>query len=98
VVALDNLHKRKIIVMDWCVMCKENEKSADHLLLYWEVACAMWNVFFKRFRLSWVMPRQVVDLFACWWTANSTQSAIVWKMMHLCLLWCLWRERNDRVF
>jgi len=33
VVALDNLHKRNIIVMDWCVMCKENEKSADHLLI-----------------------------------------------------------------
>jgi hypothetical protein len=46
-------------------MCKKNEESAGHLFLHCEVACAMWNVFFKRFGLSWVMPRRVVDLFAC---------------------------------
>jgi len=22
----------------------------------------------------------------------------VWKMVPCCLLWCLWRERNDRQF
>jgi hypothetical protein len=22
----------------------------------------------------------------------------MWKMMHLCLLWCIWREINDRSF
>jgi hypothetical protein len=54
--------------------------------------------FFSRFGLSWVMPRRVVDLFACWWTVGSTQSAVVWKMVPSCLLWCLWREKNDRSF
>jgi len=38
--------------------------------------------------------KKVVDLFACWWIGSSTRSAIVWKMMDLCLLWCLWQERN----
>jgi hypothetical protein len=78
-------------------MCKKNGESANHLLLHCEVACANGNVFFKCFRLSWVMPGRVVDLFACWWIAGSTRSAVVW-MMHLCLLWCLWWERNDRCF
>jgi len=54
--------------------------------------------FFSRFGLSWVMPRLVVDLYACWWTAGSTQSVAVWKMVPSCLLWCLWREKNDRSF
>jgi hypothetical protein len=78
-------------------MCKNNEESADHLLFHFEVACAIWNVFFKRFGLSWVMPRRVIDLFA-WWIVGSTRSVIVWKMMPLCLLWSLWQERNDRCF
>jgi uncharacterized membrane protein YqjE len=39
-----------------------------------------------------------VDIIACWWTADRTQSIVVWKIVHFCLLWCLWRERNDRNF
>jgi len=47
-------------------MCKRNGESVDHLLLHSEVACAIWNVFFSRFGLSWVMPRRVINLYACW--------------------------------
>jgi hypothetical protein len=44
------------------------------------------------------MPRRVVDLFAYWWTVGNTQIVAVWKMVPLCLLWFLWRERNNRSF
>jgi hypothetical protein len=37
----------------------------DYLLPHHEVACVIWNVFFSQFELSWVMPKQVVDLYAC---------------------------------
>lgn len=77
ILTLDNLYKRNVIVMDWYIMCKRNWESTDHLLLHCEVACTMWNVFFKHYGLSWVMPRRVVNVFACWWTAGSTLSAVV---------------------
>jgi hypothetical protein len=70
-------------------VCKKNGESVDHLLLHCEVACVIWNFFFKCFGLYWVMPRRVVDLFAYWWTAGSTWSVVVWKMVPLCLLCCL---------
>jgi len=38
----------------------------DHLLLHCDVAYAIWIAFFSCFGLSWVMPRYVVDLYACW--------------------------------
>jgi hypothetical protein len=57
-------------VIDRC-MCKKNGESMDHLLLHCEVVCILWNAIFSRFSLSWVMPRLVVDLFACWWTSGS---------------------------
>jgi hypothetical protein len=44
------------------------------------------------------MPRRVVELFACWWTAGNTLSASVWKMVSLYILWYLWREMNNRCF
>jgi hypothetical protein len=48
--------------------------------------------------MSWVMPRRVVDLFACWWNHVFSGSAAVWKMVPICILWCVWKERNFRCF
>jgi hypothetical protein len=36
---------------------------------------------------------ELVDLYACWWIAGSTQSGAVWKDSALYLLWCLWKEK-----
>jgi hypothetical protein len=44
------------------------------------------------------MLRRVVNLYACWWTASNTWSAVVCKMVPLCISWCLWRKMNDRSF
>jgi len=98
ILTLDNLRKKRVIVIDRCFMCKMNGESVDHLLLHCEVARVLWNAIFSRFSLSWVMPLRVVDLFACWWTGGRFWSAVVWKMVPCCLMWCLWRERNDRQF
>jgi hypothetical protein len=86
ILTIDNLQKLHVIVVDWCVICKKNGEFVDDLLLRCEVACAIWNAFFKRFELYWVMLRQVVDMFACWWISSSTRSVVVWKRVHLCLL------------
>jgi hypothetical protein len=40
----------------------------------------------------------ISHLFASWWTGGCSQSPRVWKMVPLCLLWCLWRLRNARCF
>jgi hypothetical protein len=95
---MDNLKKRYIIVVGRCCMCKRNGESVEYLLLHCEVANASWNVFFSQFELSLVMPRRVVDLYTCWWTARSTWSVIVWKIVPSCLLWCLYRKMSDRSF
>jgi hypothetical protein len=66
ILTMDNLKKRHVIVVDRCYMCKRNGEFVDHLVFHCEVACA--SFFFPSpFGLSWVMSRQVVDLFACWW-------------------------------
>jgi hypothetical protein len=85
-------------VIDRYCMCKKNGESVDHLLLHCDAACILWNVNFKHFSLAWVIPRRVVDLFTCWWTGGRPRSAVVWKIVTCCLIWCLWRERNDRQF
>ena len=66
ILTFDNLKKRHVIVMNRCCMCKRNEETVDHLPLHCEVASTLWSALFSRFRMSWVMLRQVINLFACW--------------------------------
>jgi hypothetical protein len=75
ILTMNNLKKRYVVVVDKCCMCKRDGESVDYLLLHCEVA--LWSVFYSRFGLSWVMPRRVAGLYACWWTSGSNQSAVV---------------------
>ena len=34
ILTIDNLRKRRIIVLNWCYMCKRCGESMDHLLLH----------------------------------------------------------------
>jgi hypothetical protein len=98
ILTLDNLKRRNIVLVNRCGICKKEEESIDHLLLHCERAQFLWNAFFSRFGLAWVMPRRVVDLLHCWWSVGRPRSAVVWKMVPLCIMWCLWVERNGRFF
>jgi hypothetical protein len=53
------------IIVDWCCMCKKSEKT--RLPFTSQGVCyGFRNFVFGLFVLEWVMPRQVVDLYARW--------------------------------
>jgi hypothetical protein len=95
ILTLDNLRKLHVIVMDICCVCKRNGEFVDHLLLHCKVSSGMWSALCSRFGMSWVMPRRVIGLFACWWFCRNAR---VWKMVSTCLFWCLWRKINNTSF
>jgi hypothetical protein len=88
ILTLDNLRKRHIIIVDRSCLCKRDGESVDHVLLHCDVAFALWNNIFSRFGISWVMPRSVLDLVACWWKSGRSRSVTTWKMVPICLFWC----------
>jgi hypothetical protein len=77
ILTLDNLRKRGMIIVNRCWLCESEEELVDHLLLHCGAASALWNAFFTRFGLSWVMPSSIKELFASWWTGGSSRSAVV---------------------
>jgi hypothetical protein len=85
-------------VVNRCWLCESDGESMNHLLLHCGMANALWNAIFSLFGLCWVMPRSVRELFAYWWSGGRSRSVMVWKMVHLCLMWCIWRKRNARCF
>ena len=99
ILTTDNLRKRGCVVLDWCYMCRKNGESVDHLLLHCDVARGLWDEIFRRVGVAWVMPRRVVELMGCWRKLQgSHQVAAVWRMIPLCIMWCIWTERNMRCF
>ena len=46
---IDNLHKRKVWILDWCYMCKRNGESVDHLFLHCPLASDLWSMVFGPF-------------------------------------------------
>ena len=96
---IDNLRKRNVCILDWCYMCKCNSESVDHLFLHCPVASELWDMVFGLFEVNWVMPLSVVGLFACWQGRfGRHRNGDIWKVIPLCLMWCIWKERNSRCF
>jgi hypothetical protein len=101
ILTVDNLRKRHVIKVDRCCLCKKNGESVDHLLLHCNVAStlcnapsALCNALFTHFGMSWVMPRRVIDLFACWWTSGRPMNVAICKMVPICLFF-VWNERKN---
>ena len=95
----DNLHKRRIIVLDWCYMCKRCGELVDHLLLHCPVAFELWSLVFCLFGIHWVMPHKVIELFESWQGQFGRHRNIdFWRLVPHCLMWCIWSERNARCF
>ena len=99
ILTTDNLHKRRVLVLDWCYMCKNCGESMDHLLLHCPIACELWSLVFCLFGIHWVMPQKVIELFESWQGKFGRHRNIeLWRIVPHCLLWCIWCERNARRF
>ncbi|KAG7965770.1 hypothetical protein I3843_08G016900 [Carya illinoinensis] len=99
ILTIDNLRRHGLIMMDWCCMRKKSGETVDHLLLHCEFARDTWNYFFSRMGLAWTMPVRVSELLASWrGISGTTQIVAIWKMVPICILWCIWSERNNRHF
>jgi len=81
------------------VLCKKHEESVDHVLLHCDVTRVVWSSFYSLFGVELVMPRSILDLLSGWGTLLGRGPVNhIWKQVHLCVLWGLWRERNFRLF
>jgi hypothetical protein len=99
ILTLNNLRKRRVIMVGWCCICKRSEEFIDHLLLQCKVAWNLWSAFFTLFDVTWVMPEMMIDLLACWRGQVGTRSVLaMWIIAPLYLMWTIWRERNARCF
>ena len=51
--SIDNLQKRRVIVLDWCSVCKKCGQSVGHFLLHFPIAYELWTMAFYLFGPRW---------------------------------------------
>jgi hypothetical protein len=64
ILTVNNLKRKGMVVVNRCWLCEADGELVDHLLLHCGTARALWNAFFARFGLCWVMPSSVKELLA----------------------------------
>jgi cytochrome b len=83
-----------------------SEESIKHLLLRCEVAHELWSYILTLFGVEWVMPRSVLELSEMRQKEGKSMdrpvgygpAKEVWRLVSLCLMWCIWQEQNARLF
>ncbi|KAF6135148.1 hypothetical protein GIB67_035219 [Kingdonia uniflora] len=66
----DNLRKRKVLVVNFCPICKSDEKFIDHLFLLCPFAESIWIELFIGFGIVWPCFKNVMELLTNWKTRN----------------------------
>ena len=65
----DILRGRGFDFVDWCIMCRCNGETVNHLLFHCEKAYQLWSLVFRSFGISWVLPRYAFWLVELVWKA-----------------------------
>ena len=77
---------------EWCFMCKHSGKLIDHLLLHCEVVIEVWSMVLQLFGVTWVMLGRMKECLGSWRGQRGNRtSKKIWRMVPLCVMWCLWR-------
>ncbi|RVX14364.1 hypothetical protein CK203_017180 [Vitis vinifera] len=82
-----------------CSLCKENEESANHILIHCGKTRELWTLLLSSFGVVWVFSALVRNLLLEWKIEGlGKKRRAVWRLAPICLFWCIWGERNQRMF
>ncbi|RVW19678.1 Structural maintenance of chromosomes protein 3, partial [Vitis vinifera] len=90
----------KALCPQWCILCKGNGESIDHLFLHCPITIGLWHRLFNLVGVIWVPPRSIEDMLVISFKGlgNSVRGKILWQIACLTLIWMVWQERNNRIF
>jgi hypothetical protein len=91
----ENLSNRGYTLTSRCCC---NGETIDHLLLHCPVAGVLWSWIFQAFGVHWALSGTIADLLFSWWNGLGRHSSDIWNIVPVCLMWTIWKERNQRTF
>lgn len=98
ILTMDNLRRRKMIVVNACPMCLGPEELGDHLLLNCKAAQRVWKSILSWFGVCYALPTSLLDHLKAWNIAKSFRRGIImWGSSFYVAIWCIWKARNSRL-
>ena len=76
ILTLDNLKKRGFIIINRCVLYKNDGESVDHITLHFPFTKKLWDKVCSLLNVEWVFP-YTIQLFFTSWTSSSKNALIV---------------------
>ena len=74
-------------------------ETIKHLLLHCLIARELGSMEVTLFEVSWVMPKDVVELTARWpGKFRKHRNGVIWNLVPHSLMQGIWRERNAQIF
>ena len=59
-------------------------------LLHCPIAFKLWSLLFSLFGISWVTPKTMVEILACWQGKfGHHHNGVIWMVVPHCLMWCI---------
>lgn len=95
----DNLRKRGKPMPLRCIMCGKEEESIPHLFLNCDTARWVWNKLLSGFGIQLVGNTDLESWFRGRVTGRRSRVGdLIWLVIFHAVTWCLWLERNQRIF
>ncbi|CAN0858061.1 hypothetical protein LINGRAHAP2_LOCUS7055, partial [Linum grandiflorum] len=95
----DNLQKRGISMANWCVLCGNNSKSVNHIMLKCTFTTSIWTRIRSSLSIFEPLSGDTRDFIVSWQGMNChPYFRVVLKGIMHATFWFTWLERNDRIF
>ena len=99
ILTIDQLKRRGWNMSTRCYLCKGEEEIINHPILFCKKATMLWSLLFSLFGAQWVLHFSIKRNLISWHRAfGSKRREKTWRAAPLCLMWTLWKERNENVF
>ena len=83
----------------WCVMCKSETETVDHLFIHCSYASRIWCKILHTSGLYWVVPGSCYRLLSGQaGYFRGQEKKIIFNQFLVATLWAIWGERNNRIF
>ena len=80
-------------------LCKDDEESADHILIHCGKTRKLWTLLLSSFGLVWAFPASMRNLLLERKVKGlGKKKQAVWRLAPICLFWCIWGEQNRKTF
>ncbi|XP_026460037.1 uncharacterized protein LOC113360789 [Papaver somniferum] len=99
IMTADNLLRRGMNVSSLCCFCDEDDETSSHLFYECWRTRRIWDYFVEGCRFEWTYNSNVTINVKSWkfnWCDERLSQ--IWNNIPVAIWWCIWRERNARVF